>query len=65
MRWLSMTVPRSALLVSSSGDSAVTVICSVTPPTPSCTLTSADLADLQAHVLAHVLLEAAQLGVSV
>jgi hypothetical protein len=33
-----MTVPRCALLVSSSGDSAETVSCSVTPPTASCTL---------------------------
>ena len=38
MRWLSMTVPRSALLVSSSGDSAETVTFSVTPPTLNCTL---------------------------
>jgi hypothetical protein len=33
-----MTVPRLALLVSSSGDSADTVTFSVTPPTASATL---------------------------
>ena len=36
-----MTVPRSALLVSSSGDSAETFTFSVTPPTPSCALMTA------------------------
>src|SRR5207249_87837 len=38
MRWLSMTVPRLALPVSSSGDSAVTVTSSVRAPIPSWTL---------------------------
>ena len=38
MRALSMTVPRLALLVSSSGDSAETVTSSVTPPTAIATL---------------------------
>ena len=33
-----MTVPRLALLVSRSGDSAVTDTCSVRPPTPISTL---------------------------
>ena len=41
MRALSMTVPRFALLFSSSGDSADTFTLSVTPPTFSCALMTA------------------------
>jgi hypothetical protein len=41
MRALSMTVPRSARLVSSSGASDNTVTCSVTPATGIVTLMSA------------------------
>ncbi len=41
MRALSMTVPRFALLLSSSGASADTLTLSVMPPTPSCALITA------------------------
>ncbi len=57
----SMTVPRLALLVSSSGDSAETVTSSVTPPTARADVDRGRLIDFEPHAASRVLLKPREL----